>query len=255
MKYAVLYSYAYTKKGKTMAYKRLALIALITISAAAATDNANAQIFRRACQGGSCYRTTTSYTEPRVEYTPRPCESVSTVEPCAPIATTTEPVEPCAPVEVVEPCAPIETVEPCAPVATFNSVTICENGTCPIRTAVRNTATVATQVVKNTADTARMLLTVNRMRARYGLQALRGDTALDAGCAQTANYCATCGTLAHTGGNEILAQNAQGLEVALNQWLASPAHRSLLLSRSFTVAGVSVVRGKDGRVWCAMRFR
>lgn len=250
-----------------MTYKRLVLIALLTISAAATTDNANAQIFRRACQGGSCYRTTTSYNAPRVEYIPRPCESVATVEPCAPIATTTEPVEPCAPVEVVEPCAPVEAIQPCEPVATceecegvvleYRTTEIgeCVGGTCPIRSAVRNTATVATQVVKNTADTARILLTVNRMRARYGLPALRGDTALDAGCAQAANYCATCGTLAHTGGNEILAQNSQGLDVALSQWLASPAHRSLLLSRSFTAAGVSVVRSKDGRVWCAMRFR
>ena len=251
-----------------MTYKRFALIALITISASAVAENANAQVFRRACVNGSCYRTTTSYAAPRGEYIPRPCDATQTVvEPCAPIATTTEPVEPCVPVEVIEPCAPVEAVQPCDPVETCEDcnqfrgaaqmmeIGECVNGTCPIRSAVRNTATVAAQVVKNTADTARMLLTVNRMRARYGLPALRGDATLDAGCAQAANYCATCGALAHTGGNEILAQNSQGLDVALSQWLSSPAHRSLLLSRSFTVAGVSVVRSKDGRVWCAMRFR
>ena len=96
----------------------------------------------------------------------------------------------------------------------------------------------------------------NRIRARYGLPTLASDATLDAGCASQANYCAATGALIHGAGvAEILAQNTSGFEAALNQWLASPAHRAILLSGRYRVAGVAVVRDRNGRVWCAMRFR
>ena len=49
--------------------------------------------------------------------------------------------------------------------------------------------------------------------------------------------------------------DAKKLLAALVQWLNSPAHRALLLAPNYRAAGVAVVKGKDGRVWCAMRFR
>lgn len=100
------------------------------------------------------------------------------------------------------------------------------------------------------------LLAANRIRARYGLPELTSDATLDAGCASQANYCASVGALIHGGGvAEILAMNSSGFDSALNQWLASPAHRAILLSGQYRVAGVAVVRDRNGRVWCAMRFR
>ena len=100
------------------------------------------------------------------------------------------------------------------------------------------------------------LLAANRIRARYGLPELTSDATLDAGCASQANYCASVGALIHGAGvAEILAMNSSGFDSALNQWLASPAHRAILLSGQYRVAGVAVVRDRNGRVWCAMRFR
>lgn len=73
-------------------------------------------------------------------------------------------------------------------------------------------------------------------------------------CGPVAN-CAATGTLTHGAGYEILAFNYSGIDAACGQWLNSPAHRALLLSPNFRAAGVAVVKGKDGRVYCAVRFR
>ena len=99
------------------------------------------------------------------------------------------------------------------------------------------------------------LRAVNRTRAAFGRSPLQSDENLDTGSEYAANHCAAVGGLDHTAGNEILAYNSSGIEVAIQSWLNSPAHRAYLLSPSFTFAGVSVVRDRFGRVWCAMRFR
>ena len=163
----------------------------------------------------------------------QPCAPVETVEPCAPIET----IQPCAPVETVEPCAPVET---CAPVQTIpEAVTVseCVGGVCPIR-----------------RTTANLLTRLNAVRARYGLTALKLDATLEAGAQRQAAYCSQTGALIHGGAAEILAQNGSGFDVALDQWLASPAHRALLLGR-YTSAGVGVRVDSYGRAWCAVRFR
>lgn len=103
--------------------------------------------------------------------------------------------------------------------------------------------------------TAGWLRAVNRTRAAFGRSPLQSDANLDAGSEYAANHCATVGGLDHTAGNEILAYNSSGIDVAIQTWLQSPAHRAYLLSPSFSFAGVSVVRDRFGRVWCAMRFR
>ena len=179
-----------------------------------------------------------------------PCAPIETVEPCAPVETIQpcDPVATCAPVETVEPCAPVETIQPCAPVETCapvqtfpEAVTVSECvGVCPIR---------------RTASTVSSLLTrLNAVRARYGLTALKFDATLEAGAQRQAAYCSQTGALIHGNAAEILAQNGSGFDVALDQWLASPAHRALLLGR-YTSAGVGVRIDSRGRAWCAVRFR
>jgi len=222
-----------------------------------------------------------------------PCDAATetveapVVEPCAPVQTTIDEstVAPCDPVETVAPCqAQADQREanylperklvinapsaPCVPVATVcescergeylptDDGNVCVGGTCPIRTAVRATANTAKNAVQTVAATTRFLLAANRIRAQYGLAALQADATLDAGCETQARICQSRGALIHGGGNaEILAYNWSGFDAALVQWLDSPSHRALLLAPNFRTAGVAVVRGADGRVWCAMRFR
>lgn len=232
---------------------------VIALFASVGTSQTHAQIFRRACPGGACpttYQRVTTTNYQRVyapfswshENAPAPCEA------------TVETPEPCAPVETVEPCAPVEYVPDCKQedAATVETTTIdgCVGGSCPIRAAVKATTGAAIQTVRNVAATTRFLLAANRIRAQYNLPALRADTALDSGCESQAAYCSRVGQLVHGGNSaEILAYNYSGFDAALVQWLNSPGHRALLLAPNFRTAGVAVVRGRDGRVWCAMRFR
>lgn len=148
-----------------------------------------------------------------------------------------------------EPCGKIETVAPCEPVKSCTeniSKEVDECVACPIR----STITAPLRVVANLLDSA------NRTRTRYGLPVFTYDATLEAGAKTQAQYCARVGRLQHgAGAIEILAYNSQGLEAAINQWLASPAHRAILLNGRYRYAGVAVVRDSYGRSWCAMRFR
>lgn len=172
----------------------------------------------------------------------QPCAPIETVEPCAPVETIQpcDPVATCAPIETIEPCAPVETIQPCAPVETVQTIpeaSECVGGVCPIRQTVSS-----------------LLTRLNAVRARYGLAALKLDATLEAGAQRQAAYCSQTGALIHGNAAEILAQNGSGFDVALDQWLASPAHRALLLGR-YTSAGVGVRVDSRGRAWCAVRFR
>lgn len=184
----------------------------------------------------------------------QPVQTCTTVAPCEPVAEIKdEPVPACEPVETCE------VVNPCAPVCVPSTENIerasaeydrCVGGSCPIRSITSAALNVPRTVVANLLDVA------NRTRVRYGLAALSYDANLEAGAQYQANYCAQRGALIHgRGAIEILAYNSQGLEAALNQWLASPAHRQILLNGGYRYAGVAVVRDRYGRSWCAMRFR
>lgn len=193
------------------------------------------------CPTGNCARVYYA------RYQVQPCQAVQPLEACAPVAT----IEPCAPVET---CEPIET---CAPTAErvetiAKDVDQCLTGACPLRKVTSAAVKTATAPVRAVAN---LLTSANATRARYGLPALQYDASLTVGAQNQAAYCSQVGQLVHGGGcAEILAQNSQGLETALNQWLASPQHRALLLG-GYRYAGVSVVRDRYGRSWCAMRFR
>ena len=249
--------------------KKIILIALAAFVLSSTT--ANAQLFRRAyrsCYGscasgyagywtGQCYGSRAFYTSPA------PCQAVETVEPCAP--TTTAPrvwsevfdgnyCAPCEKIQTVQPCEPVKTSTPtpcesCGeyePIATNSGAIVyqsCPTGACPLQAAT------------TVAKVATLLDRVNALRAQYGLSALAYDSTLTGGAQYQAGFCASRGALVHGSGAEILAQNSQGLETALNQWLNSPAHRALLLNPSYRFGGVAVHRDGSGRVWCAMRFR
>lgn len=275
--------------------KKLILIALVAFVLASAST-ANAQLFRRACSGGSCaayrscyggscafrsgyaYAATSGYWTSgqcyggsRAIAAPAPCERVveTAPTPCEPA--TTAPIEasetfdryypaPCEPASTVEPCAPIETTTPAPceacgeyePIKKSSGTLVyrsCPTGACPLQAAAKTTATVAKKV-------ATLLDRVNAFRAQYGLSALAYDSTLTGGAQYQAGFCAYRGALVHgSGAAEILAQNSQGIETALNQWLNSPAHRALLLNPSYRFGGVAVHKDGSGRVWCAMRFR
>lgn len=109
--------------------------------------------------------------------------------------------------------------------------------------------------LSNLTTTERTLLDiVNDCRALHGLRSLRPDRRLFDGANIQARRDAARGFLLHEGAPEILAQNYRGLEDAIKQWLASPAHRALLLNGSFTRCGASFYKDQYGRVWCAVRF-
>lgn len=192
------------------------------------------------CPGGVCpiRGYARAYVAPKYA-TVEPCAPIETIQPCAPV----EAVEPCAPVETIQPCAPVETcapvqtIQPCAPVEAVPETIVRSEGVCPIR-----------------RTTASLLSRLNAVRARYGLAALKLDATLEAGAQRQAAYCSQTGALIHGGAAEILAQNGSGFDVALDQWLASPSHRALLLG-CYTSAGVGVRVDSRGRAWCAVRFR
>ena len=223
--------------------KKIILIALAAFVLSSTT--ANAQLFRRAyrsCYGGSCqtaYRSGYAYASG--------CWTGQyyggTIAPCEP--TTDAPIEasdryypaPCEP--TVEPCAPCGEYEPSSGTV-YQS---CPTGACPLKNGAGSAV-------------ATLLDRVNAFRAQYGLSALAYDSTLTGGAQYQAGFCAYRGALVHGSGvAEILAQNSQGIETALNQWLNSPAHRALLLNPSYRFGGVAVHRDGSGRVWCAMRFR
>ena len=252
--------------------KRFILVYLATaLFLSVGASQTHAQIFRRVCPTGTCpiqsRVATVNFSRVYNPYSYAQAQSVAIVKPCEQATETTEAPEPCAPVaEVVEPCVPVAACEPVAEeytptcekenVVETTIIDGCVGGSCPIRTAVAATANVAAQTVRNVAATTRFLLAVNRIRAQYNLPALSADSVLDSGCETQAAYCSRVGSLVHGGNSaEILAYNYSGFDAALVQWLNSPAHRALLLAPNYRAAGVAVVKGKDGRVWCAMRFR
>jgi len=189
------------------------------------------------CAGGSCVVTSPAPCEPTTtaprqaaatfdQYYPAPCENVRTETP-----------SPC------ETCGEYEPIKTPSGALVYQS---CPTGNCPLKDGAGS----AIKAVASFLDRA------NAIRARYGLRALAFDSNLEAGSQYQANFCATRGALIHGAGvAEILAQNSAGFDYALSQWLNSPAHRALLLSPNFRLAGAAVYRDGAGRVWCAMRFR
>ncbi len=158
----------------------------------------------------------------------------------------------CEAVDVPKPCAPVGVVggEEYIPTAE-QTAEECSGGFCWIR---RETAKTTSQS-ETVAEV--YLREINATRARHGLAALSLDVNLTAGCVAHSQRQAQRGAIYHANGAgfEIVAQNwGGGIAEALRQWIASPAHASLLLSPSFRSCGVATVRTSDGRNFCTMRF-
>lgn len=273
--------------------KNVLIFAAIVASIALQTQDASAQLFRRAracapcrsvvcsnasgyfrsytggCFDGTCFEQSTATAvspcfggsclidaEPapalapceavqKVEATaPAPCEPASAPAPCEAIQTIAEPAPAaCEPVQAVEPCEPVEECLPCAPVRGTASRRVF-SAPCPLRTAAR--------AVAERLELAR----INVARIARGLRPLANDPTLEAGARATAVRNAREGRLRHYGGSfEIIAYNyGGGIDGAIRQWTASPAHARILFGANFTRAGVYTVRDGFGRCWFAARF-
>lgn len=130
----------------------------------------------------------------------------------------------------------------------------CSTETCPSC----RLADLAKQPLKTVAESV-YLARVNSIRRQYGVRSLTLDAYLEQGCEAHANFMARYRVLQHAssgyGRGEIIAQNySVGIETALNQWLNSPAHRSILLSPNAVSCGVAAKRDGYGCNWCVMRF-
>ena len=110
-------------------------------------------------------------------------------------------------------------------------------------------------------DPGAMVDAINDVRARHDLSPLRRDAALGRSSGAYARRLVQTGVFAHAGSirasdafrrlGEVLAMH-RGAEArrrhTVRRWLASPAHRALILSPAFRFAGA----GRDvGRFWGA----
>ena len=254
--------------------KKLIFAATAVLAFTLSTSTANAQIFQfrfpcifprlafRTCspcsQGYSC---SPCSQVANVEYAPRPCSPYST---CSQAPTACAPCSTCSPcdgdsckIDEAEteqlPAAPEQTSpSPCEP---------CSGGTCTLTDPVEGYTTspcyggTCSEGSCSTGSCALALVDkLNATRARFGFARFEFDATLERGASYQASVCRSYGRLIHAGGvAEILAQSSS-LDGAIQQWLASPPHRALLLS-NYRRAGVGVVRDAYGRSWYAVQFR
>lgn len=245
--------------------KKLIFAASAVLAFTLSTSTANAQIFQlripcifprltfRTCspcsQGYSC---SPCSQVANVEYAPRPCAPCSTCSPCS--------CDPCSDgsckIDETEseqlPAAPESSPSPCDP---------CSGGTCTLTDRVESYTTsrcsggTCSEGSYSCNSCANALIDrLNATRARFGFARFEFDATLERSASYQASVCRSYGRLIHAGGvAEILAQSSS-LDGAIQQWLASPPHRALLLS-NYRRAGVGVVRDVYGRSWYAVQFR
>lgn len=157
----------------------------------------------------------------------------------------------------------------CGACATRSASQTCSDGSCSVHTETEPscdgceggsceyvpTESGNVEVEKYTARRT-LLDRLNAARERFGLHSLVLDQSLESGASVQASICSRSGRLVHAYGvAEILAQNSSDFDGAVNQWLNSPAHRSLLLSGGFRRCGIGLVRDGYGRSWYAVQFR
>lgn len=248
--------------------KKLIFAASAVLAFTLSTSTANAQIFQirfpclfprlayRTCSPCSQGYCSLCSQAANVEYVPRPCDPCSTCSPCS--------CSPCdggsCKIEEAEkeelPAAPELAPSPCGD---CGYSTECSDGACTITDPVEacgpceaGTCSTASAACGSCANA--LVERLNATRARLGYSRFEFDATLERGASYQASVCRSYGRLIHAGGvAEILAQSSS-LDGAIQQWLASPPHRALLLS-SYRRAGVGVVRDAYGRSWYAVQFR
>jgi uncharacterized protein YkwD len=124
------------------------------------------------------------------------------------------------------------------------------------------------QAAGNDAASSAMVDKINEVRARYGLRALRSSSSLNGSSERFAEHLMRTDVLAHrsspsTGGGyrrsgEVLAMHTgtrNRISSTVRQWMHSPSHRAVLLSRSMRELGAGVAHGRFGGsravVWVA----
>ena len=255
--------------------KKLIFAASAVIVFTLSTSTANAQIFqlRFPCIFPRLAYRTCSPCSPCAQGYCSPCSQVANVEyaprPCSPCSTCSQAPTACAPCSTCSPCAggscKIEEAEteqlPAAPESAPSPCDPCSGGTCTLTDPVENcttspcSGTTCSEGSCSVNSCANALVErLNATRARLGYSRFEFDATLERGASYQASVCRSYGRLIHAGGvAEILAQSSS-LDGAIQQWLASPPHRALLLS-GYRRAGVGVVRDAYGRSWFAVQFR
>ena len=259
--------------------KKLIFAASAVLAITLSTSTANAQIFqlRFPClfprlAYRTCSPCSQGYCSPcsqvsNVEYAPRPCSTCST---CSQATTACAPCSTCSPcdggsckIDEAEaeqlPAAPEQAPSPCDPCADCGYSTECSDGRCTLTDPVEacgpcEAGTCSTASASCGSCANALVDRLNATRARLGYSRFEFDATLERGASYQASVCRSYGRLIHAGGvAEILAQSSS-LDGAIQQWLASPPHRALLLS-NYRRAGVGVVRDAYGRSWFAVQFR
>ncbi|MPY94171.1 MAG: hypothetical protein GEV08_14245, partial [Acidimicrobiia bacterium] len=124
-------------------------------------------------------------------------------------------------------------------------------------------AAVVTPVGTDAAAEARFLELVNGLRASLGLAPLGGDGRLQGAARGWARHLADQGALSHQDLNQYLdAWYTAGENVAFgpsadaifNALVSSPRHYANMARGDFTVVGIGVVVGPDGRLWTSHVF-
>jgi len=104
-----------------------------------------------------------------------------------------------------------------------------------------------------------MLKKINQTRARHGLPGLRKSPSLRRSSGRFAHWLMANDTFGHRAGvsashrfnrlGEALAMHSgrkPGVRHTVRQWLASPGHRKIVLSRGMPWIGVGMARGRFG---------
>ena len=107
------------------------------------------------------------------------------------------------------------------------------------------------------AAASSMIGTINHVRARHGLPALRANTSLIGSSGRFSSWLLGRGLLAHRSGvsasghfkrlGEALAMHGgRGLGVRgiVRMWLRSPTHRAVILTRSMNLVGAGAAQGR-----------
>ena len=101
-----------------------------------------------------------------------------------------------------------------------------------------------------TTEESACFASINSLRAKYGLPAFEFSPELTADCRAWSAHLRISGKLYHGASYENCARGNTSGTATYRQWYASSGHRTLLLNRSATEAGI----GSDGVYW-TLRLR
>ena len=111
----------------------------------------------------------------------------------------------------------------------------------------------------NAAAESKMLTAINKVRAKHGLYALRASRSLMGSARRYSRWLMANDTFRHLSriqassrfslvGEALAMHTGRSFSVrgTINQWMASPPHRALVLSNAMKWGGAGVTRGRFG---------